>query len=181
MKGYGMEDLKAAIVACGVAIHYLKDTEHANLQHINSMQRIVATDFLWMDRFTIRNLELVHSTYEQGSNLLTGYRQYATPMGARLLKRWLIFPLFDMHRIEQRLDLVSFFIKDQDVNQSLSQLVKHVGDVERLVGKIPLKKINPREVLQLAKSLKLIEGIHNLPGSRRALPCRTWAAACITA
>jgi DNA mismatch repair protein MutS len=162
MKGYGVEDLKAAIVACGVAIHYLKDTEHANLQHLNSLQRIVATDFLWMDRFTIRNLELVHSTYEQGSNLLTAIDNTATPMGARLLKRWLIFPLFDLHRIEQRLDLVSFFIKDQDVNQSLSQLVKHVGDVERLVGKIPLKKINPREVLQLAKSLKLIEGIHNL-------------------
>jgi DNA mismatch repair protein MutS len=162
MKGYGVEDLKAAIVACGVAIHYLKDTEHANLQHLNSLQRIVATDFLWMDRFTIRNLELVHSTYEQGSNLLTAIDNTATPMGARLLKRWLIFPLFDLHRIEQRLDLVSFFIKDQEVNQSLSQLVKHVGDVERLVGKIPLKKINPREVLQLAKSLKLIEGIHNL-------------------
>ena len=78
-------------------------------------------------------------------------------MGARLLKRWMIFPLFDLHRIEQRLDLVSFFIKDQDLNQSLSQLIKQVGDVERLVGKIPLKKINPREVLQLAKSLQLIE------------------------
>jgi len=157
MKGYGIEDLKAAIVACGVALHYLKDTEHANLQHINSLQRIVATDFLWMDRFTIRNLELVHSSYEQGTNLLQAIDHTHTPMGARLMKRWMIFPLFDINRIEQRLNLVSHFILEQDLNHALTHLIKQIGDVERLVGKIPLKKANPREVMQLARSLKFME------------------------
>jgi DNA mismatch repair protein MutS len=156
MKGYGIEDLKSAIIACGVALHYLKDTEHANLQHLNTLQRIVATDFLWMDRFTIRNLELVHSSYEQGTNLLQAIDHTHTPMGARLMKRWMIFPLFDIHRIEQRLDLVSHFILAQDLNHALTHLVKQIGDVERIVGKIPLKKINPREVQQLARSLKFM-------------------------
>src|ERR1700744_6252241 len=132
LKGYGIEDLKLATIACGVAVHYLKDTEHSQLQHINSLQRIVATDFLWMDRFTIRNLELVHSSYEQGTNLLQAIDHTHTPMGARLMKRWLIFPLFDTHRIEQRLDLVSHFILTQDLNHSLTHLVKQIGDVERL-------------------------------------------------
>ncbi len=162
MKGYGIEDLKSAIVACGAALHYLKDTEHANLQHINTLQRIVATDFLWMDRFTIRNLELVHSSYEQGTNLLQAIDHTHTPMGARLMKRWMIFPLFDIHRIEQRLNLVSHFILTQDLNHSLTHLVKQIGDVERIVGKIPLKKINPREVLQLARSLKFMADMREL-------------------
>ena len=156
LKGYGIEDLKAAIVACGVALHYLKDTEHANLQHINTLQRVVATDFMWMDRFTIRNLELVHSAYEQGTNLLQAIDHTHTPMGARLMKRWMIFPLFDINRIEQRQDLVSHFILEQDMNHALTHLVKQIGDVERLVGKIPLKKINPREVMQLARSLRFM-------------------------
>ena len=145
-----------------MALHYLKDTEHANLQHINSLQRIVATDFLWMDRFTIRNLELVHSSYEQGTNLLQAIDHTHTPMGARLMKRWLIFPLFDQHRIEQRLDLVSHFILDQNLNHALTHLVKQIGDVERLIGKIPLKKANPREVLQLARSLHFMAEMREL-------------------
>ena len=173
MKGYGIEDLKSAIIACGVALHYLKDTEHANLQHINSLQRIVATDFLWMDRFTIRNLELVHSSYEQGTNLLQAIDYTHTPMGARLMKRWMIFPLFDLNRIEQRLDLVSHFILAQDLNHALTHLVKQIGDVERLAGKIPLKKINPREVLQLARSLKFMGEMKELCAqSEEAALCR---------
>ncbi len=162
MKGYGIEDLKAAITACGVAIHYLKDTEHANLQHINTLQRITATDFLWMDRFTIRNLELIHSSYEQGTNLLQAIDHTHTPMGARLMKRWMIFPLYDMHRIEQRLNLVSHLLRDQTLNHALTALVKQTGDVERLVGKIPLKKANPREVLQLARSLHFMQQLREL-------------------
>ncbi len=157
MKGYGIEDLKAAIIASGVALHYLKDTEHPDLQHINTLQRIVASDFLWMDRFTIRNLELLNSTDERGTNLLHAIDHTYTPMGARLLKRWLIFPLFDLQKIEHRLNLVSHFILSQDLNHTLTNLVKQIGDVERLIGKIPLKKANPREVMQLARSLHFME------------------------
>ena len=157
LKGFGIEDMKAATVACGVALHYLKDTEHAQLQHLNTLQRIVATDFMWMDRFTIRNLELVHSTYEQGTNLLQAIDHTNTPMGARLMKRWMIFPLFDI-----RLNLVSHFILGQDLNVALTHLVKQVGDVERLVGKIPLRKINPREVIQLARSMQFMADMKDL-------------------
>lgn len=162
LKGFGIEDLKSATVACGVAIHYLKDTEHANLQHVNTLQRITATDFLWMDRFTIRNLELINNSYEQGTNLLQALDHTFTPMGARLMKRWMIFPLYDIHRIEQRLNLVSHFIRSQETSHSLTALTKQTGDVERLIGKIPLKKANPREVLQLAKSLGFMAQIREL-------------------
>ncbi|MBZ0099861.1 MAG: DNA mismatch repair protein MutS [Taibaiella sp.] len=160
LKGYGIEELKAASIAAGAALHYLKDTEHANLQHLNTLQRIVADEFLWMDRFTIRNLELVHSTDEKGACLLQAIDNTCTPMGARMLKRWMIFPLSDMHRINARLDLVSHFIKDQQLNHELSNQLKQIGDVERLVGKIPLKKANPREIGQLARSLKFIADVH---------------------
>ncbi len=153
LKGYGVDDMKAAIIAAGAVLHYLKDTEHPNLQHINSLQRMVADEYLWMDRFTIRNLELLHSSDEKGCCLLQSIDNTHTPMGARLMKRWLIFPLFDMHRINQRLDLVSHLILDQELNHAIAHHIKQVGDVERLIGKIPLKKANPREVMQLARSL----------------------------
>lgn len=157
LKGFGIEDMKAAIIASGATLHYLKDTEHSNLQHINAIQRIIANEFLWMDRFTIRNLELVHSSDEKGQSLLMALDNTHTPMGARLLKRWLIFPLFDLHKINRRLDLVSHFILDQELNHQLSTFIKQVGDVERLVGKIPLKKANPREIMQLARSLHYMQ------------------------
>lgn len=156
LKGYGIEELKPATVAAGAALHYLRDTEHANLQHLNSIQRIVADEFLWMDRFTIRNLELLHSTDEKGTCLLQALDHTQTPMGASMLKRWMIFPLFDLHRINARLELVSHFIKEQQLNADLVHLLKQTGDVERLIGKIPLKKANPRELAQLAKSLGLM-------------------------
>lgn len=159
LKGYGIDDLKAATIAAGVALHYLKDTEHPNLQHISSIQRIIANDFLWMDRFTIRNLELIHPSHEQGKSLLQAIDHTQTPMGARLLKRWMIFPLFDIHKIQQRLALVEYFIKEQNLQHELADLNKKVGDVERLIGKIPLKKINPREVVQLARSLNAMATI----------------------
>ncbi len=162
LKGFGIEDMKAASIAAGAALHYLKDTEHPNLQHINALQRIVADEFLWMDRFTIRNLELVHSTDEKGNCLLKAIDHTCTPMGARMLKRWLIFPLYDMHRINLRLDLVSHFILDQDLNHNLVNAIKQVGDVERLIGKIPLKKANPREVMQLARSMHFMQQVREL-------------------
>ncbi len=165
LKGYGIDDFKAAIVAAGAALHYLKDTEHANLQHLSTIQQIVAEDFLWIDKFTIRNLELLGSSDDNGTSLLQAIDHTQTPMGARLLKRWLIFPLYDLARIQQRLDLVSYFILNQDISHSLINLIKQTGDVERLVGKIPLKKANPREVLQLAKSMECIEEVRNITHS----------------
>src|SRR6187431_3023661 len=145
LKGYGIEDLKAATVAAGAALHYLKDTEHPHLQHISGIRRVVASSFLWMDRFTIRNLELLPSGDTGAASLLQALDGTHTAMGARLLKRWMIFPLFDLHQIHQRLTLVEVLIKDTDLAASLVQHIRQVGDVERLVSKIPLKKANPRE------------------------------------
>ncbi len=162
LKGFAVDDIHSAVIACGVAIHYLKETEHNNLQHINAIQRIVPDEFLWMDRFTIRNLELISGTYEHGNSLLNAIDCTQTPMGARLLKRWLIFPLFDTHRIEQRLNMTQFFISERDLALALNARIKHIGDVERLIGKIPLKKANPREILQLARALRSMSEIRDL-------------------
>jgi DNA mismatch repair protein MutS len=159
LKGFGVDTLRAGIVAAGAIIHYLKETEHPNLQHITNLQRIDREDYLWMDRFTIRNLELIQSGADQGNTLLKVLDHTVSPMGARLMKRWLLLPLNDSGKIRERLDLVEFFVKDQDFSNQLIQKIRQIGDMERLSAKIPLKKINPREVLQIGKSLSLIEQI----------------------
>ncbi len=162
LKGFGVEEQKNGLIAAGAVIHYLKDTEHPNLQHITSLQRIDRDDFLWMDRFTIRNLELIHGHAEGNQTLLSVLDNTVSPMGARLLKRWIIFPLKDINKINERLDLVELLIKETDLRNKITQSVKLCGDIERLVSKIPLKKINPREVLQLARGLKQTETIKQL-------------------
>jgi len=154
LKGFGIEGFKESIVAAGAVLHYLKDTEHPNLQHITHIQRIEKDDFLWMDRFTIRNLELLPTGIEQHTSLLQVIDKTASPMGARLLKRWLAFPLRDLTKINERLDTVEYFILQTDLRTQLIQAIKSCGDIERIISKIPLKKINPREVIQLAKGLE---------------------------
>jgi DNA mismatch repair protein MutS len=162
LKGFGVEELHWGIVAAGAVLHYLKDTEHPNLQHITSIQRIDRDDYLWMDRFTIRNLELISNGSGEGNNLHKVLDNTVSPMGARLLKRWILLPLKDINRINERLDLVEFFIKDVDLRTKLIHHIKQCGDIERLVSKIPLKKINPREVLQIARGLRHIEEIKQI-------------------
>ncbi len=161
-KGFGVEDLRYGLIAAGAILHYLKETEHPNLQHITSIQRIDQNDYLWMDRFTIRNLELLNSPVENGSTLLKVLDNTCTPMGARLLKRWIVFPLKDLHKINERLDVVEHLIMQTDLRNKLVQSMRQCGDVERLVSKIPLKKINPRELLQLARALRQIEAIKQM-------------------
>jgi DNA mismatch repair protein MutS len=157
LKGFGIESLSTAIIAAGAILHYLKDTEHPNLGHITSIQRIDKEDHLWMDRFTIRNLELFGG---DGQNtLLKVMDNTVSAMGARLLKRWLIMPLNNISKINERLNTVEFFIKEIDIRNKITQHIKQAGDVERLVSKVPLKKVNPREVLQIAKGLQQTEAI----------------------
>ncbi|HEY4208988.1 MAG TPA: DNA mismatch repair protein MutS [Puia sp.] len=160
-KGYGVEHMHEGIVAAGAVLHYLKDTEHPHLQHISSIQRLNREDYLWMDKFTIRNLELLANTdpREQSLSLLKVLDHTVSPMGARLLKRWLLMPLKDIQRIQRRLDAVEFFIKDPDLRGSLSRHIHACGDIERLVSKVPVKKINARELLVLAKGLQHISEI----------------------
>ena len=159
LKGFGIDGMGDAIIAAGAALHYLRDTEHPHLQHIATIQRIEQNDFLWMDRFTIRNLELLGSSVENGNTLLGTLDTTVSPMGARLLKRWLIFPLRDIQQINERLDVVEHLIKETDLSQALIHHLKQTGDLERVVSKIPLRKINPREIMQLAKALQQVEGV----------------------
>lgn len=162
LKGFGIEGMRYALVAAGVLLHYLKETEHPNLQHITSVQRIDQGDYLWMDRFTIRNLELLNSPAENGMTLLKVLDNTCSPMGARLLKRWIVFPLKDIQKINERLDVVEHLILHTDLRNKLMHALQQCGDLERLVSKIPLKKINPRELLQLGKSLRQVEIIKQL-------------------
>ncbi len=162
LKGFGIENMSCGIVAAGAVLHYLKDTEHPNLQHITTIQRIEQDDYLWMDRFTIRNLELLSSGSENGNCLLKVLDNTVSPMGARMLKRWTVLPLKDIKKINERLNLVEYFIKETDIRKNLHHLIKQCGDIERLVSKIPVKKINPREVIHLAKGLQQTEQIKQI-------------------
>ncbi|MBC7934918.1 MAG: DNA mismatch repair protein MutS [Rhizobacter sp.] len=158
LKGFGVEGMKEGIIASGAILHYLKDTEHPNLQHITSLQRINKDDHLWMDRFTIRNLELIG----ENSTLFKTINNTVSPMGARLMKRWMLMPLNNIHQINERLDAVEWLIKETDVRNKITQHIKQAGDVERLASKVPLKKINPREVLQVAKGLQQTAAIKTI-------------------
>ncbi len=167
LKGFGIENMHCAIVASGIILHYLKETEHPNLQHITSIQRLEKEDYLWMDKFTIRNLEILQN--EDGNSLLKVIDNTVSPMGARMLKRWTIMPLMNIDKINERLETVEYFILSSDDRKLLIQAIKQCGDIERLISKLPTKKINPREVLQIAKGLQQISIIkQNLTESKNS-------------
>lgn len=162
LKGFGIEQMEAGVVAAGAALHYLSDTHHNNLKHILSISRIEEEKYVWLDRFTIRNLELVHSVNEKASTLLDILDATVSPMGARLLKRWIMMPLKEIIPIEERLDIVNFLVHNAGVSEQLIQYIKQVGDLERLISKVALLKISPREVVQLKRALTAIEPIKQL-------------------
>lgn len=162
VKGFGIENLPNAIIAAGVILHYLKDTEHPNLQHLTSIQRIEKDQHLWMDKFTIRNLELIHSGVENGTSLLKTIDHTISAMGARLLRRWILMPLKDIQKINERLHTVEFLILEPELRNQLCLLIKQCGDIERLVSKIPTLKINPREIVHLSKGLDCAEQIKSI-------------------
>ena len=161
LKGFGIDDLPFGIMEAGAVLHYLKDTEHPNLNHITALQRINREDHVWMDRFTIRNLELISSPAENGATLLKTIDRTVSPMGARLMKRWTVLPLMDITRINERLDLTAHLISDTDTRNLLVHHIRQCGDIERLAAKIPLRKISPRELLQTARALQHVAVIRN--------------------
>lgn len=159
LKGFGVDDLETALEAAGAALHYLEATEHSQVGHISSIARIPEEDYVWLDRFTIRNLELYRSNHEGGVSLLHVLDNTQSPMGARLLKKWLMMPLKNQSAINERLDAVERFIKDPDLADRLTTQIKQIGDLERLISKVPMGKINPREVMTLRKALDAIDPI----------------------
>jgi DNA mismatch repair protein MutS len=155
LKGFGIESLSLGIVAAGAILHYLKDTEHPHLQHITRIQRLDRENYLWMDQFTVRNLELLPNG-DHSFSLLQTLDETVSPMGARLLKRWLLMPLKDIPSIRERHSLVEFFIRETELRAHLIHHIRACGDMERMLSRIPSKKINPREVLQLGRGLREI-------------------------
>jgi len=162
LKGFGIEDLYEGIIASGSILHYLGETQHNKLQHITSISRIAEDDYVWMDKFTIRNLELYNSTNNNAVTLLNVIDKTISPMGGRLLKRWLALPLKNVEKIKQRHEVVSFLTKENTVLQKVQNHIKHIGDLERLISKTATGKVNPREVIQLKNSLEAIVPIKAL-------------------
>jgi DNA mismatch repair protein MutS len=153
MKGFGIEGLELAQTAAGAILHYLATTENKNLKHITRIARVQPDRFVWLDRFTIRNLELIHSPHDSGVPLIQVLDDTLSPMGARLLKKWVVLPLKDRAAIQERLDSVDFFLQAPDIAAEIAPIIRRMGDLERLISKVPLGKINPREVVQLKKAL----------------------------
>lgn len=162
LKGFGVESLEVGNVAAGSILHYLGTTEHANLQHISALARIKQDKYVWLDRFTIRNLELLVSTHNTGTPLIKILDKTISPMGARLLRKWVVLPLKNERAIAQRHKVVQHFLKEEEFAEKISQHIQHIGDVERLIAKVPMGKITPRQVAQIKKALFAIEPIQRL-------------------
>lgn len=162
LKGFGVEQERLSVIAAGAAVQYLKDTEHNNLAHINKLTRLQDEHHVWLDRFTIRNLELIYSPHHGGKTLLDVMDCTTSPMGARMLKRWVVMPLVDAKKINDRLDAVEYLIKNSAQAEELKKLIRQVGDLERLISKVSLEKVNPREMSQLNRALMAMEPMKQL-------------------
>jgi len=175
LKGFGVEKLNLGITAAGVALHYLNETEHRNLQHISAIGRIEEDRYLWLDRYSIRNLELVGSANENAVTLVDVLDQTCSPMGARMLRRLIVMPLKERKPIEDRLNVVEYLVGREEMREELKQYIRVIGDLERLISKIGLQKANPREVWQLRKALSCIEQIKNICSTAASKALQTMA------
>lgn len=156
LKGFGIEGLQAAIIAAGATLHYLEATEHKDTHHIASISRIDEETYVWLDKFTIRNLELISSPHEGGVSLLQILDQTVTPMGSRQLRKWIVLPLKDKQAIDARLDVVKRFVDEQELADKIATHLRSMSDLERLISKVAVGRINPREMVQLKRSLLAI-------------------------
>jgi DNA mismatch repair protein MutS len=166
LKGFGIGDLLQAIVACGAALHYLQVSEHPNISHITGISRIEEERYVWLDRFTVRNLEILGSNQEGGKSLLQVLDHTLSPMGARMLRKWIVLPLKEIQPITERHDLVELIIKDPELSKQLSVFIRQIGDLERLIARVALGKISPREIVQIKKALTSIGQIRLLLSGR---------------
>ncbi|MES2394679.1 MAG: DNA mismatch repair protein MutS [Bacteroidota bacterium] len=156
LKGFGIENLKQGIIAAGAALHYLADTAHDKVKHITTISRIEEEKYVWLDRFTIRNLELFNSQNDNAKTLIDIIDQTVSPMGSRMLKRWLALPLKDKVSIEERLEVVDYFLSNRETNELIIQQLELIGDLERIISKVATARISPKEVVQLKRALTAI-------------------------
>ncbi len=153
LKGFGIDKMDNAVVASGVVLFYLDLTQHTQIGHITSLSRIEEEKFVRLDKFTVRNLELIEPMSDDGKSLLDVVDKTVTPMGARLLRRWILFPLKSVRQINDRLDVVEYFFKDKDGRESIRRQLEQIGDMERLVSKVAVGRISPREMIQMKNAL----------------------------
>jgi DNA mismatch repair protein MutS len=162
LKGFGIQNMPLAIIASGAVLHYLDITQHNHIKHITGLSRIEEEHYVWLDRFTIRNLELFSPIHEGGKSLLQVIDKTITPMGSRLLKRWLALPLKDIDPINDRLNVVEFFLKHPEIKENLEDHLRQMGDLERLVSKVAVGRINPREMVQVKNALNAIAPVKSV-------------------
>lgn len=162
LKGFGIEGLSAGIIAAGSIVHYLSENQHDKLGHISAISRIEEERYVWLDRFTVRNLELISSPHENATTLIDVLDKTKTAMGGRMLKRWMVLPLKDLRPIQDRLDAVEALSKDRESSYALGERLKEISDLERIISKVAVGKINPREILQLKRTLLQLKPIKEL-------------------
>lgn len=162
LKGFGIEDHRAGTIAAGAVLHYLMETHNDKISHISGISRIDEGQYVWLDKFTIRNLELLSSPYAEAKTLLQTLDQTVSPMGSRLLKRWIALPLKDRKRIEERHQIVEILVNEPELLVKLQHHIKQTGDLERLISKVALGRVNPREMLQIAHSIEQVRQIKQL-------------------
>ncbi|MDP1623879.1 MAG: DNA mismatch repair protein MutS [Bacteroidales bacterium] len=162
LKGFGVENLDMGVIAAGASLHYLAETQHDKVQHICKLSRIEEDNYLWLDRFTIRNLELLNSVNENAKTLLDVLDQTVSPMGSRQLRRWIILPLKNRQPIEERLDAVEYFTKNTQASDQFRHHFQQIGDLERLISKVAVARVNPREMIYLKRALDSIEEVKTL-------------------
>jgi DNA mismatch repair protein MutS len=162
LKGFGVQNLNFGIIAAGAILYYLDITQHEQLGHITNLARIEENRYVWLDKFTVKNLELFHSPYEGARTLIDIMDRTISPMGGRLLKRWISLPLKDIQPVNERLDVVQYFVENCESKEEIAELIRHIGDLERLISKVAVNRINPREVVQLKRALKAIEPLREL-------------------
>jgi DNA mismatch repair protein MutS len=162
LKGFGIEGMQEAITSAGAILHYLSETHHHEISHIATISRLEEDKYVWLDRFTVRNLELVFPQNQDGVPLIQILDQTTTPMGARLLKKWVVLPLKDVVQIKRRLDTVEALTKHTELLDELYLHLKQINDLERLISKVAVRRVNPRELMQLAKALDAIQPIKKM-------------------
>jgi len=162
LKGFGIENMPLGIIAAGAILHYLFETHHDKLDHINGISRLDESNYVWLDRFTMRNLELLFSINPDGLSLIDVIDKTESPMGARMMRRWISMPLKDKEKIEARLDVVEFFSKNTQLRNKLLSQIKKIGDLERLISKVATARISPRELAQLLRALLAVEEIKSI-------------------
>lgn len=164
LKGFGIEEMTLAQIAAGATLHYLAATQNNNIRHVSSIARLQPDRYVWLDKFTVRNLELITPNFENGKSLLQVLDHTISPMGARMMKKWVMLPLKNRVEVEKRLAVVEFLVKNPDIRQDLEVQIRDIGDLERLISKVPLGKINPRELRQIARALTAIDRLQAILG-----------------